>query len=193
VAVVEGEGEVQAIRPLITRVAALSHVGQYVDVPRPLLQGKHQLVRAGGIERSVELATRTLNGQPGGILILIDADDDCPVDLHTTLQQRARATRPDQRISVVIAQTEYETWFLASASSLAGYNGMKSDITDHPNPERVRGAKEWLAQHREPKGYAPTVDQAGFTARFDLDLAKRVRSFRKFCKEIEFLCNQDHE
>ena len=35
--------------------------------------------------------------------------------------ERAASVRSDRRIQVVLAQREYEAWFLAAADSIAGY------------------------------------------------------------------------
>ena len=98
-----------------------------------------------------------------------------------------RKTRPDIPVSVVLAHHEFEAWFLASASSLRGQRELSNTIEDHPSPETVQGAKEWLRKHMPPnRKYSETVDQPAFAAVFDMERArKHSRSFRKFRAEIE--------
>ena len=42
---------------------------------------------------------------------------------------------------VVMAQREYEAWFLAAIESLCGQRGIVSDALYPQDPEQVRGAK----------------------------------------------------
>ena len=95
------------------------------------------VVAPGGIEREVE--SNSWVGPSGGILVLLDADDDCPAELAPTLLNRARSARPDCRVSVVLANREFEAWFLASAQSLAGRFGFPADI-EAPLTRREYGA-----------------------------------------------------
>lgn len=182
VPVVEGHGEEGAVRILIERVVGLLDPHAFVHVERPIRQARATLLRARELERVVELAAARVGGD-GGILVLIDSDDDCPATFGPALAARARAARPDMAVGVVLAHREYEAWFLAAASSLAGQRGLPADLQDHPAPETKRGAKEWLGQHM-PRGYSEPLDQPSFTRSFDLALAMRTRSFRKCVKEI---------
>ena len=94
----------------------------------------------------------------GGVLVLLDADDDCPAALGPALLERARAARSDVPISVVLANREFEAWFIAAAESLAGTHGFPADLTAPADPEKIRGAKEWLGQRKtDGRPYKPTV------------------------------------
>jgi hypothetical protein len=62
---------------------------------------------AGGIERGVAAAALRVSGR-GGVLILLDADDDCPAEYGPVLLTRAKAARPDKSVSVVLANREFE-------------------------------------------------------------------------------------
>ena len=81
-AVVTDHGE-SRIGPLAERVTP----GSSVDVPRPIRVKRQQIVKAGELERAVELAARRA-GVNDGILILLDADSDCPADLTPVRRQR---------------------------------------------------------------------------------------------------------
>ena len=125
----------------------------------------------------------------GAILIVLDADDDCPVEVGTRILAWANQARNDLPIGVVIANREYEAWFLAAAQSLQGHRGLPVDLAAPSEPESVRGAKEWLSRYmRCGQPYAPTRHQASFSAQIDLELARQnSRSFRKLDKEVRRL------
>jgi hypothetical protein len=76
----------------------------------------------GGIERAVSAAALRVRSS-GGVLVLLDADDDCPAEYGPALLARAKAARPDKQVAVVLAMREFEAWFLAAAPSLAGQFG----------------------------------------------------------------------
>jgi len=92
-------------------------------------------------------------------------------------------------ISVVLARKEYEAWFIAAAESLRGRCGLPSDLVSDPNPENIRGAKEWLSRHMpRNRRYAETTDQAALTSVFDMAAARQsADSFDKCYREIERL------
>jgi hypothetical protein len=182
--IVEGHGEVTSVPILIRRIVSRYAPDLYVDVGRPIRDSRSGLVKAGGVERTVELAARQTR-PTDGILILLDADDDCPRKLAEALAGRARAARPDRAMAVVIANREYEAWFLAAAQSLRGKRGLANDMQAPPDPESIRDAKGWLA-HQATQGlsYRPTIDQPALTNIFDLEQAYSARSFRKLVKEI---------
>jgi nucleotidyltransferase/DNA polymerase involved in DNA repair len=190
--VVEGHGEVTAVPLLIRRIVSAYAPDAYAEVGRPIRIKRNALVQLDGIENAVELAARQ-TGAEDGILVLLDADKDCPVELATELLRRAQRQRPDRSIRVVVAKSEFEAWFLASAHSLAGHRGLPQDLAPPPEPEGVRDAKGWLSD-RTPRGrsYKPTVDQAALAQIFDLDMAQGARSFRKFIKDVLELARGPH-
>ena len=104
--------------------------------------------------------------------MLLDANGDCPAELGAALLRRARAARPDLLIEVVLAKCEYEAWFIAAADSLRGTRGISNAANVPPDPESIRGAKEWL-RARMSGPYSSTADQAALTARFDMTAARR--------------------
>jgi hypothetical protein len=182
--IVEGHGEVSAVPILIRRIVAHYAPDVYAHVEAPIRASRTGLVQPGELERLVEFAARRTQ-VTDGILILLDADDDCPRELAEVLLTRAKATRPDRAIAVVIANREYEAWFLAAATSLRGKRGLADDIERPPDPEAMRDAKGWLA-HQAAQGlsYRPTIDQPALTDVFDLEEAYAARSFRKMVKEV---------
>lgn len=182
--IVEGHGEVTAVPILIRRILTQYTPEIYVHVGQAIRVKRAELVKAGGVERTVELAARQTT-RADGILILLDADDDCPRELAEQLLARAKEARPDRTISVVAANREYEAWFLAAAHSLRGKRGLAEDLEPPPDSESIRDAKGWLASHT-PHGfsYKPTIDQPALTQLFDLEQACTARSFRKIVKDV---------
>jgi hypothetical protein len=151
-------------------------------------------MKAGEMERSVDLAGRKLQGQ-GGILILLDCDWDngCPATDGPALLKRAMIVRGDLPIAVILAKREFEAWFLAAAESLGGKHGLPNDLESPAKPEDIRGSKEWLGD-KMPYGqsYAETTDQPAFTTMFDMNMARRSDSFDKCYREIERMLKQLH-
>ena len=146
-AIVEGHGEVEAVPKLIHRIAREVIPAVTVIVGPVLRVPASQLLKEGELERQVERAARRMECR-GGILILVDCDRDggCPAREGPALAQRARHARSDMQISVVLAKREYEAWFIAAAESLGGQCGLSQDLVADPNPESIRGAKEWLSR-----------------------------------------------
>lgn len=87
--VVEGEGEVRALPKLLFRLAAESAIAD-LRVPPPMRVPRGRLVADGGIERAVSAAAQRVPAR-GGVLVLLDADDDCPAKHGPVLLRRARA------------------------------------------------------------------------------------------------------
>jgi hypothetical protein len=129
-------------------------------------------LKQGELERAVELAA--LNAEfDGGILVILDSNDSCPAVLGPQLLARVRVARSDMPSAVVLANREFEAWFLASAESLRGHRGLPQDLQSPVNPEEIRGAKEWLERYVP---YAPTIDQAALTSAFEFSAARRASS-----------------
>ena len=180
IAIVEGDGEVEAVPVLIRRIG----VDAFPDAPpavlKPIRVRRDRILKEGELERYVSLAAVRV-GAEGCILILLDANGDCPARLGPTVLQRARAVRSDRRIEVVFAKCEYEAWFLAAAESIA------PDVSAPEDTESIRGAKEWLRK-RTQRSYSPTADQAALTTRFDMATARRrLPSFDKMWRAVTVL------
>ncbi|MDH6627471.1 hypothetical protein M2271_005297 [Streptomyces sp. LBL] len=187
--IVEGEGEMSALPVLLRRL--MHEAGIWTaDIQRPFLLDRGRLVRPGGLEAAVEAQARRVPADhPGGVLVVIDADDDCPASLGPSLLARAEATRPDRRTAVVLANREFEAWFLASAPSLGSRAGLAEHLEVPANSETLRDCKGWLTHHRrDGVRYRPRVDQPALTQDMDLDLARaNSPSFDKFCRDITYL------
>ncbi|HEV8651360.1 MAG TPA: DUF4276 family protein [Actinomycetes bacterium] len=185
--IVEGHGEVQALPLLLRRVAAEVDPGVYLVVPSPYRVNRSALLRPGILEEVARIQGNRVTGT-GGVLLLIDADDDCPADLAPELLVRTMTAQPDGRVAVVLANREFEAWFLAAAPSLAGHRELPEVLEAPQDPEAIRGAKEWLGAKRAGRPYKETSDQAAFAAVFDMKAAReKSPSFDKFWREAERL------
>ena len=181
--IVEGHGECDSVPILIRRIANDLDTGLKVDVPHPVRVPKSKLLKPGELERAVELAAMCVETD-GGILVILDSDDDCPAQLAPDLLARTRTARGDLPSAVVLANKEFESWFLAAAQSLQGHRGLPEDLEPPGQPEAIRGAKEWLSQRVGTGAYSANVDQASLTSLFDFDLARRAPSFDKCYREV---------
>ena len=186
--IVEGYGEVKALPILLRRIAQTLSPHSPVVALRPNRVKRQLVVKPGELERYVELAARQA-GPSGAILILLDAEDDCPAKLGSDLLKRAKAVRSDRRIRAVLAKTEYEAWFIAATTSIAAHYGV--DAKPPPNPEAIRDAKGWLGRNvlRGAK-YHPTRHQPKLTAAFDLNTARAAPSFDKLWRDLTWLLGE---
>jgi hypothetical protein len=193
VAIVEGDGEVAALPILLRRLGGWLTPGLTVDVRTPIRVYKDRFLnRPEEFNRHMQLAAKKC-GDDGWILILLDADDDCPAIKGAEIATSARDVIPHRPIAVVLANREYEAWFIASSDSLNGHRGFVSRPGDGDvDAETPRDAKGWLRQRMASRSYGETTDQPAFSARFDLTKAReRSRSFRKLCDEWSRNCQEN--
>lgn len=186
VCIVEGDGEVRAIPVLLRRMAEAKGL-HTLNVPPPIRVHRDQFLRrAEEFRRKLLLATAKAQG--GSVLVVLDADDDCPVTLAQDVTVRASPFTHGVSLHVVIANREYEAWLLAAAGSLAGRRGLRGELGVPPDPDAVRNAKGWLSERMPSGRYHEVSDQPALTALFDLDAARRnSRSFRKLADTFEQL------
>ena len=174
VPIVEGRGEMEAAPVLLRRILYERRDHYDVNVlPPKNANGKGRLVRR------FEDFLRYAASEDGcaAILVLLDADEDCPVELGTALASRASSINLCVPTVVACAKREYESWFLAS------------DAEFHGDPEEYDDAKQWL-NRRVVSGlkYKPAKDQARFSATMDIDTAfDSSRSFRRLCNAVDEL------
>lgn len=184
VSIVEGDGEVAALPVLLRRLGEWRTPDRYVDVLPPIRVRRDRFLNKDEEFRRHLLLAAGKCGEGGWILVLLDADDDCPMEQGPRLLQRAQAVVPHRRVSVVLAKREYESWFIASAASLNGCRGFALGPADAVDAEVPRNAKGWMGERMVAGTYRETTDQPAFSARMDLQQAfDRSRSFRKLCRE----------
>ncbi len=145
--IVEGQGDVNAVPVLLKRLVKLVNPNVYADV-HPFRASRSKLVLLGELERAVERAGRGLRA-PGVVLIIVDSDDDCPKELAPMLLSRAMDTANRRwPVGVVLAKSEFESWFIAAAESIAGHSALPPHLAAPADPESIRDAKGWL--QKEP-------------------------------------------
>jgi hypothetical protein len=201
-AIVEGHGEQTAV-PVLLRHWFQRRRFRNFETPdlairapgAGALKCPHDADDELGIEYYVEMAARE---QPDGILIVLDADDECQERSKTRRQglgpellERARTTAPHIPIEVVVANREYEVWFLAALTRLrqSGLIPQEARLEKQlPDLETIRDCKKPLTALLG-RPYEETTDQPEFTdvLPFTSGMAKRSRSYRKLLKALEEL------
>jgi hypothetical protein len=185
VAIVEGYGEVKSVPVLLKRI--LDSMNVYAVRPdyKPIRQHRQKIVKEDELERAIQLAMRTRKNV-GAILVLLDADDDCPATLAPDLLMRAKETT-HLPVAVVLAKKEFEAWFLGCLESFSGFMGVPADADPPENPESV-GAKGRLDSLCQGTKYSSTLHQVEFVSRMDLSLCrKHCDSFDKLFRDVEAL------
>ena len=186
--VVEGHGDQESVRILLTRIWVTIAGGEYANVLKPVRFPKTKLLKPEELVRAVDIAATKLrhlsNSDPQFVLVLFDADEDVPCVLAPKLMDVMRTTRSHLDVAIVVANVEYETWFVAAAESLAAFlkpNALKEIPAD---PESGRFGKGWV--QRNALRYAEVIEQPRMTALMDLTLCRsRSASFDKLCRELE--------
>jgi hypothetical protein len=183
--IVEGDGEVAALPVLLRRICEWQTPEFPARIQTPIRVYKDRFLNRDAEFRRHLLLAAAKSEQSGWVLVLLDADDDCPAVRGNEILQRAQAVIPHRRVSVVLANREYEAWFIAAAQSLHGTrNFVLENLVDAIDPEVPRNAKGWLAKRMGGAGYNETTDQPAFSARMDLQQALgSSRSFKKLCSE----------
>ncbi len=182
--IVEGDGEVAAVPVLLRRLCAWLSPDVAVDVLFPIRVRKDRFLNKDDEFRRQLLLAGHKAGEGGLVLVLLDADDDCPASKGVEILDRARKVYPFNHLAVVFANREFEAWFIAAAESLNGVRSFQTQPGDEATqPETPRNAKGWVRERMEGS-YGEVVDQPAFTASFDLARAHETsRSFRKLCDE----------
>lgn len=161
VCVVEGHGEVQAAPELVARVLVqlLGVSPQDWAVDRdPIRVPRGDLVDRAApsprrtphprAERALHLAATR---RPGGVLVLCDADDDCPAAWGGPFR-RMTPTRPAVPVRAVMACREFESWVLW------GYPVDDRRRVRALDPEVAPRDAKGALQRLRP-GYKPSVHQ----------------------------------
>lgn len=185
--IVEGHGEVEALPVLLRALATSRQEAGKVSILRPIRVRRDRFLnREEEFHRQMFLAAR-MCGVGGWVLVLLDADDDCPAQLAPKIAARALPCAVGCDVSVVLANREFEAWFIAAAESLDGARGFRMRAGDESvDAEATRDAKGWLRKRMDRGTYSEILDQSRFAARMDFSQAiGRSRSFRKLCKEWE--------
>jgi len=183
VPIVEGDGEVTAVPVLLTKI--LWQLPRYdIQVARPKsANGRGNLTKEGGLEKFIRYSWKERDC--GEIVVLLDADKECPLSLAQDLTRRVEAIGVLFPVVIVVAKRMYETWFLASIATIAGHLDLPNDLIPPPNVEDVPNPKAWIEEHFPPgRAYKETQDQEAMTKLMDIDLASSARSFQRMLHAI---------
>ena len=142
--IVEGVGEIEAVPVLLRRLAAQMDVA-HVPLGRPIRRGRGHLIQREGLAKAIDVARRQTGCR--GILVLFDADDLCPKTGAIPLQQEAARIAAAIPCPVVLANKEFEAWFLASLEDLSDRPAGRASYPG--DPDQKRGAKEELERQKD--------------------------------------------
>lgn len=188
--IVEGHGEVKAVPVLLRRLATLYASSVSLKVPPSIRLPRGKIVnRPDELDRAIEFTARKLGeADRSFILLLFDADSDCPAKLAPPLLEQAKKVRSDRSFGLTVAKSEYENWFIAGAESIRGKRGLSDSLERPEKPEEIRDAKAWLKRNSSAGAYSETLDQPALSAVFDIESARQhSASFDKFCRDFERL------
>ncbi len=186
-AIVEGQSEEVSVPALLRRVLQEKMQVFDVQVPEPFWLKRGKVVKRGELERAVKQGLRT-RANVAAVLVIMDADDDCPAELAPQLLLRAQS-ETGLPVSVVLAKREFEAWFLGCLESYRGFQGIPADAVAPKDPEDD-DAKGALKRITRGAKYNTVADQVRFVEKMDLDLCReRCPSFAKLLRDLESLVN----
>ena len=156
---------------------ALLTVGEILNA-----HGRGNLTAEGGIEKFFDY----LAPDHDAVLFVLDAEDECPVELSRSLAQRVLVLQPSVPVAVVAANRMLESWFLADLDSIVG-ESVKGRILipkadDVPtDPDSIRSPKGWIKKlTAKGTAYKESTDPPALAALVDLGVVSaRSRSFRR--------------
>lgn len=170
--IVEGPGDEKAAPILVRKI--LEQHGHYDVVLRPAQRRGEYPAVAKSFDNFFLAATK----ERAPILWIMDFDNkgyDCPYREASNLSERANQLHPDWPIAFAFLVKEFETLFLHDeAATRAVFADIPKQVAFPEQPERIRGAKEWLSEKR-PKGsaYKESVHQQKITAHLNIDLLRQ--------------------
>lgn len=187
--VVEGAGDVSAFPSLLGRI--LWERYERTDV---IVAQGNMVVRANGrqnLENKLEKFLGHALNKPNcdAILVLLDTDGECPVELAQRLLQRCEQMGLMRPLEIVCAHWSYESWFLASMDTIKGQRGIPDTAALSQEAEGIPNPKQWLTnQMPHGQAYKETLHQASLSSFIDIEMAYRnSRSFRRLCHALELL------
>lgn len=154
--IVEGPGDASSL-PLLIRLLRPD-----LTVCRPINAGKGRIMQQAQRDRYLQAARVNVleGGGEGGVLILIDADDDCAKTIGRQIKRESSGVIPFN-LEVAVAVREFEGWLIAGDPDHQ-YDG---DPESPRNPKAT--LRTWYGRYRE------TADQPRLTAKLDLDRAQQ--------------------
>lgn len=197
--IVEGQTEQSCLERLLQRTwAELLGQTERLQVLEPfhgprdkLIYSQSDLIRT--IEQSLQKLHIKANREPDAmklLLILLDAEGDCPAALAPQLFKAAREIAPvNFSISCVMPKRMLENWIVAGASTLGGINNLPNPLPARDQFEERSGAAwldEQLRSVNKTRKYKKVIDAREFINKMDLNECRtNSPSFDKLCHEFE--------
>ncbi|OWK35805.1 DUF4276 family protein [Fimbriiglobus ruber] len=200
VPIVEGQTEQGCVERLLNRVwYELLGQSEPLRVIEPFRGHRDDLVHTNELKltETVEKASLKLMSKSRSdsqarrwVLILLDAENDCPKDLAPHLLAVARRTIPAAiPVSCVLAKKMLENWIVAGASTLAGVNGLPDPLPARDQFEDRSGVawlETQLRSRNRSRKYKKTDDAKRLVDKMDLQECRvNSPSFDKLCREFE--------
>lgn len=173
--IVEGDGDRAALPKLINGALRKPWV-----LPQPIKVARNRVVKrddAFRLEHYLPLAASRIRerGGRGGVLVLLDADDDAPCRLGPDLLERAKLVVPETPVAVVLATRMFESWLVAGGA-----------VDSQEPPDEIHNPKRLIRDVRG--GYRETIDQPELAGRIDTGAAqRRSPSFDKLLRDLDRL------
>jgi hypothetical protein len=200
VPIVEGQTEQGCVERLLHRVwTELLQRSERLQVVEPFRSHRDALLQPNGevltdtVRKAyLKLGTKSKKDLQAQslVLILLDAEGDCPATLAPRLLGVARKALPQgTTVACVLAKRMLENWIVAGASTLAGVKGLPENLPARDQFEDRSGAawlEEQLRSQDRSRGYRKTTDAAVFVRAMALvECRKNAPSFDKLCRELE--------
>lgn len=168
--VVEGDGDVRAVRILLRRICGEVFGRWDVEIRQPWRLPRSKMTMPGEVGRVYRALAAGLSGGDGGVIVVLDQDDD--QDLRRLVGEVAAPMLGMAELRVVVACREYEAWFLGGIESLRTHRSIRDDAHFDSDPEAPRDAKGRLRQlMHEP--YRETLHQPAFSELLSIEEARR--------------------
>lgn len=188
-AIVEGDGDVLAVPLLLRRISSELLGCNDLVCLTPYRLPRTRLLNVAELSRALAIAHAKLRNAnpPCFVILLMDADDDCPRELVARLTESHAAQIARAPTSIVFAVREFESWFLSANMSAMHHSSLRADAEIVDDPESVGDAKGRFRDTVISRGrsYSETVDQPKYVSCMDLITAqKRSPSFDKLVREL---------
>lgn len=194
VLIVEGPGDVDAIPLLIRRVLYEWEIFDVQTSPHPKTNVEiKKLRRTGELERYVEYAAR----EGDGVLIALDCEDFCPVDIAKEFYHRLLQLKIEKRVAIMLFRSEFESMFFWSIEEIVEkypeFNWVEDKVRNFKASEDIRDAKGMISGlMASGKAYKPTRHQAKFSSVIDLQKTRdHSRSFRHLESVLKWLISDN--
>lgn len=166
--IVEGYGDFEAV-PVLLRM-----INPELKVSRPVRFPRTRLVIESELQRAVHIAKSNLTqGDAAMVLLVMDADEDCPAVLGPRLVRIMEAVSRPFECYVSLAMREFESWIVGGIEEF-----------DVAIPDSTGSLKQRILALNEGR-YQETIDQTRFTSKINIEsLAAKSPSFSRLYRRV---------